>query len=121
MVKSVWELCYLDSDTLSLIDDIQSKSTNEIPSSSHQNGTTVADDSIEQNNIISKSNNNNIYNLQDSIIETEKSCRNSLLQVDNIINVLNEISVDFEDVTGRTNSLMINCENLLEQQVRNYV
>eukprot|EP00428_Durinskia_dybowskii_P060658 CAMPEP_0170381734 /NCGR_PEP_ID=MMETSP0117_2-20130122/14567_1 /TAXON_ID=400756 /ORGANISM="Durinskia baltica, Strain CSIRO CS-38" /LENGTH=872 /DNA_ID=CAMNT_0010637325 /DNA_START=183 /DNA_END=2801 /DNA_ORIENTATION=+ len=57
-----------------------------------------------------------IYRLQNSIGITENHCKGSLFAINNVLKVLHEINTDFQDVTGRTNSLMLNCEILLEQQ-----
>ena len=42
--------------------------------------------------------------------------RTFLAELDNILHTLGEVATLYDDVTGRTNSLMMNCENLLEQQ-----
>lgn len=39
-----------------------------------------------------------------------------MAELDNILHTLGEVASLYDDVTGRTNSLMMNCENLLEQQ-----
>lgn len=116
-MKSVWDLCHLDSDTLAEVEVLQSPAVQPSVSSAargNNEGTAVG---AEDSGVSSSSAGNSIYGLQSSIVTTEKYCRESLLAVDDLLSVLNEISVDFQDVTGRTNSLMMNCENLLEQQV----
>jgi hypothetical protein len=39
--------------------------------------------------------------------------------VDGLLTALSDVSSAYDDVMGQTNSLMVNCENLLEQQVTN--
>lgn len=121
MAKSVWDLCYLDSDALTAIEQIQPVGHLGQPDSSaaanRSKATAVGDDEDKDSKASSVENSNNIYNLQESIVSAEQACRESLALVDGLLNVLNEVEVDYEDVTGRTNSLMMNCENLLEQQV----
>jgi hypothetical protein len=115
MHRSIWELCHLDSETLALIDQIQPEAASNATSTasrSNLDGTPAGSDDAA-----AVAANNSIYGLQDSIVLTEKACRESMTAVDELLGVLNEISVDYQDVTGRTNSLMMNCENLLEQQV----
>ena len=63
------------------------------------------------------SNKDDIYDLRALLHETETSCGKFIEELDDIIEVLDGISSAHEDVTGRTNVLMLNCENLLEQQV----
>lgn len=110
MAKSIWDLCHLDSDSVAQIDLIQPTVQNKPKSTSAKSSTITSAGNDE-------SGSNSIYDLQESIVSAEKSCRESLAAVDGLLNVLSEISTDYEDVTGRTNSLMMNCENLLEQQV----
>lgn len=121
MAKSVWDLCYLDSDALATIEQIQPVGHLGQPDSSaaasRSKATAVGDDE-ESVSKVAPENSNNIYNLQESIVSAEQACRESLAVVDGLIKVLHDVEVDYEDVTGRTNSLMMNCENLLEQQVR---
>lgn len=113
-MKSVWDLCHLDSDTLAEIEILQPPSVVSSAARVKSEGTPVgAEDAGSSDSYAS----NSIYGLQSSIVKTEQYCRESLLAVDEILGVLNDISNDFQDVTGRTNSLMMNCENLLEQQV----
>lgn len=111
MAKSIWDLCHLDSETLVQIDSIQPVAPIKAKSTSAKSSsvTPVGSDETKDSNTI--------YDLQESIVSAEQSCRDALAVVDGLINVLNEVSVAYEDVTGRTNSLMMNCENLLEQQV----
>lgn len=114
MAKSIWDLCHLDSDSVAQIDLIQPTAPVKAKSTSAKNttGTPVGND---------EAGSNSIYDLQESIVSAEKSCRESLAVVDGLLNVLNDVSTDYEDVTGRTNSLMMNCENLLEQQVCHFL
>jgi hypothetical protein len=59
-----------------------------------------------------------IYETFKSLTEAETICSSFLFKVDEILLVLDEISTSHEEITGRTNVLMMNCESLLEQQVR---
>ena len=60
----------------------------------------------------------NMDGLQSSLIDAESSCRIFIEQLDKVFKVLDEIANSYNDVASRTNSLMINCEHLLEQQVK---
>ena len=58
-----------------------------------------------------------IDGLQASLVSSELSCRSFMTELDSLLHTLGEVAALHDDVTGRTNSLMFNCENLLEQQV----
>jgi hypothetical protein len=58
-----------------------------------------------------------IYEAFNSLTEVETMCSSFLYKLDEILEVLDEISTSHEEITGRTNVLMMNCESLLEQQV----
>eukprot|EP01039_Chlorochromonas_danica_P003267 gene3267-3580_t len=59
---------------------------------------------------------NNYHQLAQSLEKAESSCRSSLEIVDQILLTVSQVSVAYDDVTGRTNNLMAKCESLLEQQ-----
>ena len=52
----------------------------------------------------------------DSLNTSELTCSAFKDELDSILKTLVEIGAAYEDVTGRTNSLMVNCESLLERQ-----
>ena len=52
-----------------------------------------------------------------SLVNAERVCHNFIKDLDDNLKILDEVSSSYDDVTGRTNSLMLNCEHLLEQQV----
>ena len=52
----------------------------------------------------------------DSLSKAELCCSAFKDELDSILKTLVEIGAAYEDVTGRTNSLMVNCESLLERQ-----
>lgn len=54
--------------------------------------------------------------LQNSLNTAEQSCSIFIQELDSILKTLSEVGSAYDDVTGRTNSLMVNCESLLEQQ-----
>ena len=55
--------------------------------------------------------------LQQILVDTEMSCQNVSGELHNILESLVNISGAHNDIASRTNSLMNNCENLLEEQV----
>ena len=57
--------------------------------------------------------------LQSVLDDTESTCLHFVNELDGILSVLEDVSNAHADVTGRTNILMHNCENLLEQKVIN--
>ena len=56
-----------------------------------------------------------VDHLQISLEAAESSCKSFMAELDGILYSLGEVNVEFNDVTGRTNNLMLNCESLLEQ------
>ena len=57
------------------------------------------------------------YDAYLSLRQIEASCRAFLSRIDEALKLLDSITVAYDDVTSRTNVLMVNCEALLEQQV----
>ena len=55
--------------------------------------------------------------IKNTISKSESSCHNFLYKIDEVLQLLSELSASYFDVTGRTNILMQSCEELLEQQV----
>lgn len=58
-----------------------------------------------------------IYNIQENLAVLERSCSAFVRELDDMVTALDEINASHSSVTGRTNSLMRNCEDLLERQV----
>ena len=52
-----------------------------------------------------------------ALTDAEHSCKVFLEELDALLTLLTGISNSHVDVTGRTNNLILSCENLLEQQV----
>jgi putative N-acetylmannosamine-6-phosphate epimerase len=53
--------------------------------------------------------------MKEVLTQSEISCHEFLDKIDEVLQVLSNIIIF--DVTGRTNTLMRSCEDLLEQQV----
>ena len=51
------------------------------------------------------------------LTDDEKCCREFIDKIDEVLLILSTLSTSYSDVTGRTNTLMRSCEDLLEQQV----
>jgi hypothetical protein len=120
--QSMWDLCFLDSETQALIDGIQSGDkcfANVGGNNSKSSGTLPGNDEEPLIGAFDNGGGSSINNLQDSIVSTEQSCREALEMVDGLLTALSDVSSAYDDVMGQTNSLMVNCENLLEQQVIN--
>lgn len=52
-----------------------------------------------------------------TLVDVEQKCNQFLMKLDEILNILDDISLSHQEITSRTNVLMMNCESLLEQQV----
>jgi hypothetical protein len=117
-MASVWDFCVLDAAQLELMHEIEKslgKSFDSCPSSS--GALSVSRQlAMETNNMIPVSQ-TGIDGLQNALLGAESSCADFMNELDDILKTLGEISGSHADVTGRTNNLMLNCENLLEQQV----
>ena len=109
MISTAWEICVLDNSVLECLDTIKSHSKHyscrEIVAQKTSIGIVNSSGSIGEDD------------LQSSLVGAEHSCKAFITELDDILKTLDEVSVAHADVTGRTNSLMMNCENLLEQQV----
>eukprot|EP00605_Chrysophyceae_sp_TOSAG23-4_P001842 GSChrysophyteH1.ASY1.ANO1.2034.1 assembled CDS len=122
---SIWDLCTLDLDTEVLLSDIIETAPSSSSSTSHSDvlqpypgideevGEEIACDTGVSRAGFSD---NSVDSLQKTLFSAEESCRNFMQELDTIVFILGEIGVSFNDVTGRTNSLMLNCEALLDQQ-----
>ena len=51
------------------------------------------------------------------LLDVESSCKSFIQELDAVVASLDEITSAHHSVTGRTNSLMRNCEDLLDRQV----
>ena len=125
-MSSVWDYCILDAPTTALLQNLENFSgTNNKTILSDGEATSSSSGAESQSKRGGKMqaalptaiSNTGIDGLQESLISSEISCRSFMTELDSLLLTLGEVSSLHNDVTGRTNSLMFNCENLLEQQV----
>ena len=123
MPKSIWDYCHLDSSLLKNIEQLNrndhngnNNNTNNKTNKDQQNLTSKNDVNDKVVVISSKTDNDEIYALQNSIIESERICHESIIEVNTLLSLLTSIDDYYDDVTKQTNTLMLNCEQLLEQQ-----
>lgn len=125
-MSSIWDYCVLDAPTTILLQNLEnftlsnSKAISpdgEATSSSSGSKSPSKRGSSTQTVLPAAISNSGIDGLQESLISSEISCRSFMTELDSLLHTLGEVSSLHNDVTGRTNSLMFNCENLLEQQV----
>lgn len=119
---AIWDLCLLDAEQESCIRSI--KASTKLTASSWE-------DAGEMHSGIDSSGGSNAASMaeldpmvlysQENLISTEQSCKNFVRDLDGMIGMLDNIASAHSDVTGRTNSLMRNCEDLLERQVFQFV
>jgi hypothetical protein len=126
-MSSIWDYCVLDESTNNLVTNLENftKSSSKTISI---NGSAASSSGAASNGISTGGKNmkssapgeaddSGIDGLQESLVSSESSCRSFMEELDSLLHTLGEVSSLHNDVTGRTNSLMFNCENLLEQQV----
>ena len=112
--SSIWDVCQLDNDLQSAIDELKASSQQ---STSSITVTTLSSDTQQgKSDIGGAFHEGGIFVLQSTLTDAEAACRESIDTLDSILNDLSKVSAAYSDVTGRTNNLMTNCENLLEQQ-----
>ena len=109
-MSDIWELCTPDSDQLSLIENLEvgTKFSNIIWES-----VSTSNDSPN----LSYPKEEGVDDLQSVLDSAESSCSKFISELVSTLSILDDVANAYSDVTGRTNNLMINCENLLEQQV----
>lgn len=115
MPSHLWDQCNLDSELLAQINKLQEWHTNlgTVQPVAIEEGS--APDAVASSDVPVK-----INDLQSALQDTERACRTSLETLDGVLLVLDAISKAYDEITGRTNTLMSNCERLLEQQVSQY-
>jgi hypothetical protein len=125
-MSSIWDYCVLDAPTTILLQNLENFTSSnsktrspdgEATSSSSGSKSPSKRGSSTQTALPAAISNSGIDGLQESLISSEISCRSFMTELDSLLHTLGEVSSLHNDVTGRTNSLMFNCENLLEQQV----
>jgi hypothetical protein len=125
-MSSIWDFCVLDAPTTILLQNLENFTSSnskaispdgEATSSSSGSKSPSKRGSSTQAVLPAAISNSGIDGLQESLISSEISCRSFMTELDSLLHTLGEVSSLHNDVTGRTNSLMFNCENLLEQQV----
>lgn len=127
---SIWDHCYLDTDIASLVDELgetMKKEDNQPFSCQIKYGSSSSSIARGNNSVTAAGNDDyqqqykeqqhKEHNIQSALSDAEQSCATALSLLDSILDLLNDVSSAHDDVTGRTNSLMTTCENLLEQQV----
>lgn len=107
---NVWDRCLLDESQAGLVSQFE------------ESIKYLEQNENESNVIVSRAlpttlQCTGINGYKESLFVSEKYCDTFALELESILNLLTDLSSSFIDVTRRTNSLMMNCEHLLEQQV----
>ena len=129
-MSSVWDYCVLDAPMTILLQKLEKSSATNgtgtgtaLPSAGEATASSSGAKSPSKRGSNTQTampaaiSNTGIDGLQESLVSSEISCRSFMTELDSLLLTLGEVSSLHNDVTGRTNSLMFNCENLLEQQV----
>lgn len=76
----------------------------------------LVENSNDKNNSNTFNDDSDTFEMKDLLTKTELSCHIFLDQIDEVLQTLSNLSTIYYEVTGRTNTLMRSCEDLLEQQ-----
>ena len=117
-MASIWDHCLLDSEQENCIKIVKANTKFSVPSDVVKKDTTEGNKQ-EENSVGVDTDPMAIYT-QKNLVATENSCKSFVQDLDGMISMLDDITTAHNDVTGRTNSLMRNCEDLLERQVHIY-
>lgn len=119
----IWNHSIFDQELYSQLEELQDCSLNFNFINNNELNIEEEDISstwIDISSPISSNKLNKKIEAQEILIKTEKSCYNTLQILEKILEPLRLTLNDYEDVTGRTNSIVTNCEMLLEKQVSYY-
>ncbi len=127
MSGNIWDRCQIDGTLTQYLDDFSKLGTGENSKSASAsfietklseattNLSSLSPTSFPSSS--SSSSSTEIYQLQHSLSAAEQSGRHALQHLDELLQIIHQIRSAYDDVTGRTNSLMSKCESLLDQQV----
>lgn len=113
---SVWEHCDLGPSLEDHLVKIAAASEQSAPSSGSRKNLNEANSVKAVINGSAGAAQQGIEEMQSHFGAAENSCRGVLEELDSILAILEDVSNEYEDVTSRTNSLVMNCESVLEQQ-----
>lgn len=114
-MASIWDNCLLDSEQENCVKIIKANTKFSVPSDAVKR--EAADGDMHEENSVGVDTNPMVIYSQKNLVATENSCKSFVQDLDGMISMLDNITSAHNDVTGRTNSLMRNCEDLLERQV----
>ena len=112
---SIWDYCNVEGEQLKCINEVNLLLRNsEAPACAESVAPSTMPNSSQ---VEVESFTGSEYDAYVSLRDIETSCRTFMSRIDEVLKTLDDISVSYDDVTSRTNVLMVNCEALLEQQV----
>lgn len=109
MASSIWEHCSLDQESLDFASKFNITSTNLASEPVAASTSSSASTGV-------KAKSEDLFT-QTELNALERTCGEFLQTLDTSLRLISDIDKDYHDVTGRTNTLIQNCEDLLEQQV----
>ncbi len=113
---SIWDHCHVDPTVVEEFELLQSELNGRTARDNNQD--TITTNSID---IPSSSSFNEKFSvdnkIQSILCDTNDSCQAALELLDSVLLIVQDVKSAYFDVTGRTNSLIQKCEDLLEQQV----
>lgn len=124
MTSKIWDYCVIDDELFNTLSQLDSNYLIE-PNSNIKTSETsdICDEDLTSdyydNNSLNYSKGNKFDDIltQHELTVAEETSAFFLNELDKSLKLLSEMASEYSDVTGRTNSLIQNCENLLEQQV----
>jgi hypothetical protein len=117
---SLWENCEPTNEQLSDLTEIENIIKLSFLTSSQVD--VIPSSQTQHLHLLTNSNSYEKYHSKFvTLVEVENKCSSFLVKLDEILMILDDISLSHEEITSRTNVLMMNCESLLEQQVTHHI
>jgi hypothetical protein len=127
-MTNIWDVCTLSSATESNLNRIKSRTTHGLSSLPQEGGKPSSLPGFgSENRFVAQeeangflrtpsSDKGSIDMLQSSLRTAEGTCRGVMEELDLILSKLEDVGREYDDVTSRTNSLVVNCEAVLHEQ-----
>lgn len=115
MVSIIWDICDVEDEFFLLLEEKNDRYIRK--ESFHDTGGIDVALCTDPINIMKERNAPGIDGLHNSLVDAQNTCQSFIDELDEALQLINEISLTYENVSHKTNALIMNCEDLLEQQV----
>lgn len=112
---SIWDHCHVDPTVVEEFEFLQNELNGSTARDNNQDTITNSIDIPSSSSFNEKFSVDN--KIQSILCDTNDSCQAALELLDSVLLIVQDVKSAYFDVTGRTNSLIQKCEDLLEQQV----